>query len=317
MRTRVAFPNLSAGAKLLVFLLIAIAFMLIFSLIGLLAGKIFLHLDFAALAGLVANPQSKDSLEFLYLFQFINAFGTFILAPLFFVYLTEPGTGRFFQTRMSPNVVILLLAAVAMYTILPFINYLSDINAHLTLPQSLSGLMQWMKDKQAQAEEITTAFLSVKSLGVLSLNLFIIALMPAIGEELVFRGVIQQHLQAWMRNKHLAVLFTAIIFSAIHLEFFGFLPRFVLGLMLGYMFVYTKNLWVPIFAHFVNNASSIIIFYLHYNGYINVKMENFGAIPGILAISISLILTIWIFSFIKKNPWSKAETKGAGTLPDV
>ena len=120
-----------------------------------------------------------------------------------------------------------------------------------------------------------------------------------------------------MRNEHLGVLLTAIIFSAIHLEFFGFLPRFVLGMMLGYLFLFTKNLWVPIFAHFVNNVSSIIIFYLHYNGYINVKMENFGAMPGILAILISLILTVWIFSFIKKNPWAKAETKDAGTLPDV
>ncbi len=317
MRSRVAFPNLSAGAKLLVFLLIAIAFMIIFSLIGLLAGKIFFNLDFATLANLMADPKSKEALSFLYLYQFISALGLFILAPLFFVYLTESGIGRFFQTKFSPNVAILVLAAVGMYTILPFINFLSDINAHLALPEYLSGLMQWMKDKQAQADEITTAFLSVKSLGGLGLNLFIIALMPAIGEELVFRGVVQQHLQAWTRNKHVGVLLTAILFSAVHFEFFGFLPRFVLGMMLGYLFLYTRNLWVPIFAHFVNNASSIIIFYLHYNGYINVKMENFGAMPSVYAISVSLILTVWVFYFIWKNPWVKAEAEEVGNLPEL
>ncbi|MBE0651517.1 MAG: CPBP family intramembrane metalloprotease [Bacteroidales bacterium] len=312
MKQGVALTNLSAGAKLLAFLLILIVFYLIFSLAGLVAGKLIYHLDWAALAGLIANPNSNEAVSFLYLFQFINSLGTFILAPLFFIFLTEPGTGRFLQTRMSPNVIVLFLAGVSMYTVLPFINYLSDINAHMAFPQSLAGLMQWMKDKQAQANEITTAFLSVKGMGGLSLNLFIVALMPAIGEELVFRGVIQQHLIGWLRNKHVGVWLTAILFSAVHLEFFGFLPRLVLGLMLGYLYVYSRNLWVPIFAHFVNNASSIIIFYLHYNGYIHVKMENFGAMPGVTAIVTSLILTLWIFYFIKKNPWVKVKEKEVG-----
>jgi hypothetical protein len=310
MKSGAFFSNLSAGAKLFAFLMALLAFYLIFSLAGLVAGKLFFHLDWAALANLVANPQSKEAVSFLYMFQFINSLGTFILAPLFFVFLTEDRTGRFLQTRFSPNIIILLLAGVSMYTVLPFINFLSDINAHLVLPQSLTGLMEWMKDKQAQADAITTAFLSVKGLGGLSLNLFIVALMPAIGEELVFRGVIQQHLISWTRNKHVGVWLTAILFSAVHLEFFGFLPRFVLGLMLGYLYVYTRNLWAPVFAHFVNNASSVIIFYLHYNGYIHVKMENFGAMPGVYAISTSLILTIWIFYFIGRSPWVKENGTG-------
>lgn len=313
MRTKALFSDFSTGAKLLVFLLIIIGFYLVFSLAGLLSGRLFLHLNLTELANLVAHPQSNHAVAFLYLFQFVSALGTFILAPLLFVYLTENNTGRFFKTRMSPNIVILLLAGISMYTILPFINFLSDINAHMVLPQSLSGVMQWMKEKQAQATEITNAFLSVKSMGGLGLNLFIVALMPAIGEELVFRGVIQQHLEKWTRNGHLAVWVTAVIFSAAHFEFFGFLPRFILGLMLGYLFLYTRNLWISVFAHFVNNASSIIIFYLHYNGNIAVKMKNFGAMPGLFAISFSLILTVWIFYFIWKNPWSQKEEKKKGS----
>lgn len=309
MRIRAPFSNYSSGAKLLVFLFVIVFFYVIFSLTGLVAGKLFLHLDWVALAGLVAHPNSKSAIEFLYLFQFISSLGVFILAPLFFVYLTENNTGRFLQTRVSPKVAMLILAGVSMYTILPFINVLSNINGHLALPESLSGLMQWMKDKQTQADDIMNAFLSVKSIGGLGLNLFIVALMPAIGEELVFRGVIQRHLQGWTKSGHLAVWITAIIFSAVHLEFFGFLPRFVLGLMLGYLYLYTRNLWVSIFAHFVNNASSIIIFYLHYNGHIAVKMKDFGAMPGIFAVSFSLILTAWIFYFISQGHWVKQEEK--------
>lgn len=309
MRTRAPISDLSAGTKLLVFLLVILIFYLVFSLAGLLAGKLFMHLNWMGMARLVAHPKSRSAISFLYLFQFTSAGGVFILAPLFFVYLTEPGMGSFFKTRVSPHVVILLIAGASMYTVLPFINFLADINAHMTLPASLSGLLEWMKEKQAQADGITNAFLSVKSTGGLALNLFIVALMPAVGEELVFRGVIQQHLQGWTKSGHIAVWVTAVLFSAMHLEFFGFLPRFVLGLMLGYLYLYTRNLWVPIFAHFVNNASSIIIFYLHYNGHIAVKMKDFGAMPGLFAISFSLILTVWIFYFIRKSPWAQKEEK--------
>lgn len=309
MRIRAPFSDFSSGTKLLVFLLIIIVFYLISSLAGLLAGKLFLHMGLADLAGVMAHPDNKNSVEFMYLVQVISSLGVFILAPLFFVYLTENNTGRFLQTRVSPKVAILVLAGVSMYTILPFINFLSAMNAHLALPDSMSGVMQWMKDKQSQADEIMNAFLSVKSFGGLALNLFVVALMPAIGEELVFRGVIQRHMQGWTKSGHVAVWITAILFSAVHLEFFGFLPRFVLGLMLGYLYMYTRNLWVPIFAHFVNNASSIIIFYLNYNGHIAVKMKDFGAMPGIFAVSFSLILTVWIYYFISRSSWGRSQEK--------
>lgn len=307
MRIRAPFSDFSHGTKLLVFLFVILFFYVISSLAGAVAVKLFLHIDFGAIAGLMMHPDSKITVEVLYIIQVIGSLGGFILAPLFFVFLTEDHTGRFLQTRVSPKLAILILAGVSMYTILPFINFLSTMNAHLALPDSMTGVMQWMKDKQSQADEIMNAFLSVKSFGGLTLNLFVVALMPAIGEELVFRGVIQRHLQGWTKNGHVAVWITAIIFSAVHLEFFGFLPRFVLGLMLGYLYLYTRNLWVPVFAHFVNNASSIIIFYLHYNGHIAVKMKDFGAIPGIFAVSFSLILTAWIFYFIEKNPRAKGE----------
>lgn len=307
MQIKAPFSNFSHGRKLLVFLFVILFFYVISSLAGAVAVKLFLHIDFGAIAGLMMHPDRKITVEVLYIIQVIGSLGGFILAPLFFVFLTEDHTGRFLQTRTSPNVIILVLAGVSMYTILPFINFLSAMNAHLALPDSLSGVMQWMKDKQSQADGVMTAFLSVKSMGGLALNLFVVALMPAIGEELVFRGVIQRHLQGWTKNGHVAVWITAIIFSAVHLEFFGFLPRFVLGLMLGYLYLYTRNLWVPVFAHFVNNASSIIIFYLHYNGHIAVKMKDFGTIPGFFAISVSLILTAWIYYFIEKNPRAKGE----------
>lgn len=301
------FSHLSPATKFLWFFFIVIVFALIFSLVGILAGKVFLHLDMNSLRGLMANPQNRNAISFLYLYQVINELGVFILAPLFFIFLIEPRPGNFLHTRSYPNIIPLLLAGVSIYTILPFINLLSGINAHLALPESLSGIQQWMKAKEMQADDITTAFLSVKSLGGLGLNIVIIAFLPAIGEELVFRGIVQQLLQAWTKNKHWGIILAALLFSAMHMQFFGFLPRFVLGALLGYLFVFTKNLWVPIFAHFINNASSIIIFYLHYNGFISVKMENFGALPNVYGIAASLFLTLWLLYFIKHHPRRKTE----------
>jgi len=90
------------------------------------------------------------------------------------------------------------------------------------------------------------------------------------------------------------VIISAALFSAFHLQFYGFFPRFLLGLILGYSFVFTQNLWVPIFLHLVNNASSVVVYYLHYNGTIKMSMENFGASPNPVYIVGSLLATLWL-----------------------
>lgn len=165
----------------------------------------------------------------------------------------------------------------------------------MTFPHALAGIGEWMKAKETQADQLTEIFLQVKSPGGLALNLLVIALVPAVGEELLFRGLLQRLLGEWTRNIHAGVILTAFIFSAIHLQFFGFLPRFLLGLMLGYLLEITQSLWAPVFAHFVNNATLVILFYLHYNGFITMKMENFGSSDNYFVIFFSLLLTAGVF----------------------
>jgi membrane protease YdiL (CAAX protease family) len=98
-------------------------------------------------------------------------------------------------------------------------------------------------------------------LGDLLLNLLVIAIVPAIGEELLFRGYLQQSFSNWLSNPHVAIIVTAVLFSAIHLHFQAFLPRFILGVLLGYLFYWSGSLWLPILAHFANNAQAVIISY--------------------------------------------------------
>lgn len=139
------------------------------------------------------------------------------------------------------------------------IEWLGKLNSHLVLPESLSNLEQWMYNQEKQLEEITLTILSDISIGGFLANLLVIAVIPAIGEELLFRGALQGILLRWFRNPHVAIWVAAIIFSAIHLQFYGFLPRMALGALFGYLFFWSKNLWLPIFAHFVNNAGVLVV----------------------------------------------------------
>ena len=289
----------SPGVKFFWFISAFILFMIISALAGILAGKL-MHLDMAQILEISTNPSPDGNITFLYVAQFINELGLFIFTPLLYVFLFEkPSVGSHLKLNRVPGVLVLFLSAITIYTILPFINFLSDWNAQLSLPKVFAGIQQWMVAKEAQADQITTVMLSVKSMHGLIVNLFVVALMPALGEELMFRGVLQQLLQSWTKRTHVAVILTAVIFSAIHMQFFGFLPRLVLGLLLGYLFVYTRSLWVPMLVHFINNASSVIIYYLHYNGNIKVSADHFGSWPNIFGITISLLITVGIIYFVK------------------
>ncbi len=288
----------SPALKFLTLLGMMVLFSILFGVLGLLIGKLWLGTDWATLTSYITHPPDDKARAFVYFYQFFNQIGVFFL-PLFFLlyFVTDDATG-YLRIKWSPKGISVFLALLAVYTILPFVNYLTEINAGLHLPVALSKIEQWMQSSEEQADRVTKMFLSVRSVGGLSLNLLIVALIPALGEELLFRGLIQRLLSEWTRNVHWGVVLTAILFSAMHMQFYGFLPRFALGLMLGYLFVFSGNLWLPIVAHFVNNASSVIIYYLHYNGFIKIKMEDFGATSNVFYIAGSLLMTLWLFSIL-------------------
>jgi len=300
MKRNIFFPDTKPGIKLFWLLFFVVLSALIFSILGLVAGKMIFHLDLSSLVAMVSQPENTSAKSFLYFFQFVNQVGMLILPPLLFAWLFSSDSSRYLKIDRLPSLVVLLLAGISIFTILPFINWLTEINAHMTFPNAMAGIGDWMKAKEAQADQLTEVFLQVKTPGGLLLNLLIIALVPALGEELLFRGLLQRLLGEWTRNIHAGVILTAFIFSAIHLQFFGFLPRFILGLMLGYLLEITQSLWVPVFAHFANNATLVVLYYLHYNGFIAMKMEDFGSSQNYFVIAFSLLLTVGIFYGISR-----------------
>ena len=292
---RIAFlEKTSPFGKLLLLIGLILLFSILTALSGLLFGKLYFGVTITALGSFISNPETPEAINFVKFYQLINQIGIFILPVLFYSFFVSTSPGGYLKLDKKPTALSLLVTGLVVYTILPFLNYLADLNHQIVLPELFSGIEQWMKAKELQAAQLTEIFLKTDTIIGLSVNIFIVALIPAIGEELLFRGVLLRLLKEMTKSTHLAVIISALLFSAIHLQFYGFFPRFLLGLILGYSFVISQNLWAPIFLHFVNNASSVIIYYLHYNGFIKISMENFGASSNPVYIIGSLLATVWL-----------------------
>jgi membrane protease YdiL (CAAX protease family) len=136
----------------------------------------------------------------------------------------------------------------------------------MVLPKSLAGFESWMKTSEQQATQFTEKLLKVHTINGLLLNIFVIAVAPAVGEELFFRGALQGVLKDW-KGVRPAIWISAILFSTIHFQFYGFVPRLMMGASFGYLLVWSKNMWLPITAHFTNNVIAIIFYYLKLNGF--------------------------------------------------
>ena len=298
MRRISILENSSPGGKLLLLTGLVILSGIVSAFSGLLIGKVYYGVDLKILSEFIANPQTIDAIAFTRFYQFINQVGIFILPSLMFVFLVSQSSLTYLRLNSRLSVVSLLVSGLMIYSILPFNHFLGEWNANMVLPDFLSGIENWMKASEEQARVLTELFLSTDTIAGLMINLVIVALIPSIGEEMLFRGIVLRLMKELTRSTHLAVIISAFIFSFIHLQFYGFLPRFLLGIMLGYMFVFTGNLWVPMFAHFVNNASSVIIFYLHHNDYIKVPMDDFGSSPNPVFIIGSLLITTWLMLIV-------------------
>jgi membrane protease YdiL (CAAX protease family) len=180
---------------------------------------------------------------------------------------------------------------------MPLNSILAEWNAGLKLPESLSALEQMIKDMQDPASAMIEKFVSVDTIGGLMLNLFMIAGLAALGEELLFRSIIQTSLIKICKNAHVGILIASAIFSFIHLEFYGFVPRLILGMLLGYMFYFSGSIWVPMLMHFLNNGTVVLIYFLNNKDITNIDVDTFGqtSIP-ILIVSIVVMIALFLFS---------------------
>ncbi|MBR3711065.1 MAG: CPBP family intramembrane metalloprotease [Bacteroidales bacterium] len=223
--------------------------------------------------------------------QGISSAMIFIVPPMILYAFTRHQPMRELGFRKPNSAWLLLIGVVLMFVSLPLTNLLTSWNEKMNFGAAFESLEALLQQLEETAGDLTERMLQVDSFSGLLFNLLVIALIPAIGEELTFRGVLQQALTRRC-NVHVAVFLSAFIFSFIHFQFYGFLPRMFLGLLLGYLFYYSGSLWTSILMHFVNNGAAVVVAYLDYKGQIDVDIDHFGATSNVWLLGASLVVTV-------------------------
>lgn len=174
-------------------------------------------------------------------------------------------------------------------------------NAKLILPEFMSDTEIWMKAMEQQLMEFTLFLTDFQTVPELLIGLLVIGLLAGIGEEMFFRGLIQPKMHLYTGNAHAGIWLTAFIFSAIHVQFYGFLPRMFLGGLFGYLYYYSGSLTYPILAHILNNSITILMVYASNQGWIDFDMESTDTVSYPASVIGILVLVAGIFYFKKIN----------------
>lgn len=195
---------------------------------------------------------------------------------------------RYFAPRPLAATWPLLAAMLLIFCAVPFTTALAAWNATLHLPDSWHAVEQWMRAQEDQAQRLTQALTRFTSPAQALAALVVLAGIPAVGEELVFRGLIQRGLGRWLHSPHGSVWLTAAVFSLLHVQFFGFVPRFILGVALGYLYLWSDNLLVPIAAHFAQNAGQLVLLELSQHHWLSRQFTPEGVPAWPVALASSL-----------------------------
>lgn len=241
-------------------LLILTVFLLIGSVI---LGEVVAYITF----GQAAMKAQETSV--LQLIQVFTSIGPFLLPAVIMVLLCCEGPLRsnlMMSKRFSWRSLAICIAIIIVSV--PFVSWLEDVNLHMRLPDCMSAIETWMREREDAASELLKKFTDSSDVFVFIINILTLALLPGICEEMYFRVGVQTRLfcDKTRIQGYWAVILTAVLFSAIHLQFFGFLPRMVLGAILGIMLLLTGNVWYSVAAHFFNNTIALTIAYIEAHG---------------------------------------------------
>lgn len=234
-------------------------------------------IPFTEVSKAISNLESTINIQVLKFIQFFNTIGIFWLPGILFVVLLYKNPINYLKLNKQLNSQYFLLVVFLLFSFLPLLNLVGTLNAEMHLPEWLSGVEDWMRNSEDKASEITKAFLRMDGPADLLFNILLIGILPAIGEELIFRGIIQQTINKGKSNYQIGIWVSAILFSAMHFQFYGFLPRLFLGALFGYLLVWSRNLWVPIFAHFLNNTFALLAVYYLGIDVVEKQVDRLGA----------------------------------------
>jgi membrane protease YdiL (CAAX protease family) len=268
------------------------------------AGSLIFGTDMSEMLSITSEGAGFGGESILKYLQVSQQIALFVIPAIVIAVLLRRGKESFLKIEKFPESIPVLMVILLALLIIPVASYTGVLNSKMDFPGWLSGVEEWMKKKEDIASDLTGLIIKSVGIGDLIINILIMAAIPSIAEEMIFRGVLQQILCRIFRSGHAGIWITAILFSAVHLQFFGFLPRLLLGLGFGYLFFWSGNLWLPIIAHFINNAVPVVM--VHFIEWKDLSDKASGLVEKqILLPLVPALLSFGIFYYFwseyKKN----------------
>lgn len=260
-----------------IFVTVVLGFVIVGPMIGAFVTMSFYQGDlFRDITAATPGPQLRNALLMM---QAIVSFIGLILLPVIHVtQLERKSLKGFFPGDQHLTTMLLVVAGIGIAFPIAM-SPLAEWNLNVHFPEFMSGFEKWAREEEDKLARVTELLTDISTPADLMIALVVIALMPAIGEELVFRGLIQQEFWRFSKNIHLAIWLSAFVFSAIHMQFYGFIPRLLLGALFGYLYYWSGNLLVAIFSHFFNNAFAVVMVYLNNIKATSINVEDGEAAP--------------------------------------
>ena len=242
----------------------------------------------------MAHPQNYDgAFRAMMAMQWFSALFTFVASSWAYLRWSEKRDLNSLSTNPRPDYRLFLWSIITILVGMPLLEYIIQWNQSLVLPAGFEETEKWMRASETQLAELTKFLVNFQSPADFAIGLAVIAGLAALGEELFFRGVLQTLFERYVGNHHVAIWASAAIFSFIHFQFFGFFPRLLLGAFFGYLYVWNRNIWIPIIAHFFNNGWALTMQYLYQQKQIAVDPETLGEITPWWSVLISLALVVF------------------------
>ncbi|HCM77928.1 MAG TPA: CPBP family intramembrane metalloprotease domain-containing protein [Cytophagales bacterium] len=285
---------------ILIFLTAMLGFVVIGPLIGVVIALPFIDGDLTGFLSKLGNPASYPELRIpLFIMQgCATLIGLILLPALYIRGIEDKNPLSLFRAKPIYMQSIMISALVVVLFMIPN-SFFIDWNANLSMPDFLKEFEVWAREKEDRAAELTTYLTTFDTFNHFLIAFVVIAILPGIGEELVFRGMLQPELHRATGNIHAAIWISAIMFSAIHLQFFGFVPRMLLGVLFGYLYYWSGNIFIPMLAHFVNNGFSVLMIYLYQLEIIPINLES-GEPASPFMVALFTIITFGLLLYLKK-----------------
>jgi len=300
MFLKAAFKNAPVYAQLIMILAI-IALCTIFA-IFLVSILIISKVGISPEAILEAQQNILDYPELLQGSLFLQTLGVFLFPSIICAWLFSDNYKEYLSIEQPVNLSVAFWTIISIIVAVPFLNLTYYFNQQMTFPEAFGWLENWMKEMESANAKSLEIILDTKNITTIVFNILIICVMAGISEEFMFRGLLQKCFSKVIINPHVLIWTIAILFSAIHFQFYGFITRMLLGAWLGYLMYYTKTIWIPVLAHFTNNMLGTGAYYIFRDNPEKIQeLDAYGTGTTWWLSIVSLALFFFCFTKIKKT----------------